>query len=334
MYIIYHTDDSFLRRAIADFVEEWKNNSNLIQVNTSGSTGRPKSITLLKSHMEVSARMTGDFLDLRKGDTALLCMSPETIAGKMMLVRALVLEMNLIVAPVSSTPLKGIDESIDFAAMVPFQVEKSLDETPENLKAIKKLIIGGGSISIALWTHISEIPTLCYQTFGMTETISHIAMRRIETSASTYEALPEVQLTTKNDCLVITAPNLGIDHLETNDIVKLTENRFEWLGRKDFVINSGGIKIHPELVEQKLENLINTPFFSFGLPNNQFGQKHILCIESTLLKFQKMDFFAILDKPIIPKEVYYFNSFTYTSSGKVNRLETVKNIGNAEKQVL
>ena len=334
MHIIYHTDDSFLRQAVVDFVEEWRNDSKAVHVNTSGSTGSPKSIALSKIHMEASARMTGEFLDLKKGDTALLCMSPETIAGKMMIVRALVLEMNLILAPVTSTPLKGIDEEIDFAAMVPFQVEKSLNETHEKLNTIKKLIVGGGSISNALWTRILKIPALCYQTFGMTETISHIAMRRIETSATKYKALPGIQITTSEGCLVISAPHLGIDHLATGDIVQLSDNQFNWLGRKDFVINSGGIKIHPETIEQKLGSLINTPFFSSGLPDDQFGQKHILCIQSASLNLQKTDFLAHLDKPLIPKEIYYFDSFTYTNSGKINRLETLKNIANAEKQVL
>ena len=337
MHIHFHTTDSSLRSAVEDFVDEWNNIKTTIKVQSSGSTGAPKSIQLEKKFMEASARMTGTHLELNKGDSALLCMSPETIAGKMMIVRSIVLEMELHVANITSTPFTDIDitTSIDFVAMVPVQVEASILHTPDKFKRIKKLIIGGGSISTQLNEKIIESGINSWQTFGMTETISHIAMRKIEGNSTVYRALPLISLSTNKGSLVISAPQLGIKELKTNDAVNLiSSTSFVWLGRLDFVINSGGIKIHPERIEQKIGRIIASPYFSAGIPDEHLGQKHILCIEGNKSSLVKSQFETLLDKYTVPKEIYYFQSFVYTKSGKINRLKTLKAIINAEKQVL
>ncbi len=283
-----------------------------------------------------SAKMTGRFLELKKGDTAFLCLSPETIAGKMMIVRALVLELRLIVGDISSAPLLNLSEHIDFAAMVPLQVSTSLERTPDALKAIRKIIIGGAPVSSTLADSFHAFPNEVYQTYGMTETISHIAMRDLKGNDPSFQLLPGISISTEDQCLVISAPHLGVNDLKTNDLVSINEhgNGFQWLGRKDFVINSGGIKIHPEVIEDRLSRMIRAPFFSIGIPDDKLGERHVLCIESDETDFTKSDFKEILSPYETPGAVYFFDKFVYTTSGKINRPETMKLSDNAKKRVL
>ena len=330
MKIEFATDDIVRIDDVRSFINEWKNDLDFIETKTSGSTGKPKTIRLHKKYMIASAKMTGEFLNLKVNDTALLCMSIDTIAGKMMAVRALVLGLDLIVTDVSSSPLRGLERKIDFAAMVPLQVDGSINEIAQ----INKLIVGGGTISNQLWNSISESDILAYQTFGMTETISHIAMREISNNVSNYKVLSGVKIAVVDDCLKIDALSLGVENLQTNDQIELAQDgSFSWLGRKDFVINSGGIKIHPEVIEEKLSPLISIPFFTFGLPDVTFGEKLVLCIEGEI-ELQKNELEDCLEKFYTPKEAYFFNEFSRTESGKVNRLKTIERIGNAKKQVL
>lgn len=330
MKIEFSTDDPIRINDVRSFINEWENDLDFIENKTSGSTGKPKTIRLLKKYMIASAKMTAEFLNLKANDTALLCMSIDTIAGKMMVVRALVLSLDLIVTDVSSSPLISIERKIDFAAMVPLQVEGSINK----ISQVNKLIVGGGTISNQLWRLISESEILAYQTFGMTETISHIAMRKISINVTNYKVLSGISISVVDDCLRIDALNLGVDKLQTNDQIELaTDGSFSWLGRKDFVINSGGIKIHPEAIEEKLSPMITIPFFTFGLPDDTFGEKLILCIEGELA-LQKIKLEDCLGKFQIPKEMYFFDEFSRTESGKLNRLKTIERIGNAKKQVL
>ncbi|MDX2361368.1 MAG: AMP-binding protein [Crocinitomicaceae bacterium] len=332
MQVSYSTNNAQLIDSVEQFIEIWNDASLDFSTPTSGSTGIPKSILISKQHARASAQMTGEFLDLNKGDTALLCLSPTTIAGKMMIVRSIVLEMNLIVTDVNSDPLNSIDEHIDFAAMVPLQAQGSL----QALNRIQKLIVGGGTISNNLWDELSNKSTTIYQTYGMTETISHVAMRKVGDRDRTYKALPRVEFNMKNGALNISAPHLGITDIQTNDAVELLNNHsFNWLGRVDFVINSGGIKIHPEQIESKISSYIPSPFFSIGIEDNDLGQKQVLCVESLSKEVIEIEQIrSCLDKYFLPKEIHYFEKFEYTASGKINRLETLKKIHNAEKQVL
>jgi o-succinylbenzoate---CoA ligase len=334
MQIIFETEDKLLINSVKAFVEIWNGSDNWIEVKTSGSTGTPKTISIEKKFMRASAQMTGEYLNLNKNDTALLCLSPETIAGKMMIVRAIELGLTLIVVDVNSNPLARVQVPIHFAAMVPFQAYHSLLNNIEKFDFIKKLIVGGGSVSQELERKLSSLPTEAYQT--MTETISHVAMRRINGTTSTYSALPGVEFGINDNCLTIYAEHLGLENLQTNDIVRLTESHsFEWIGRADFVINSGGIKIHPEIIEASIESLFTMPYFSTGLPDSILGSKHVVCIESNEnCKVDKQTFEKLLDKQQIPKEIYLFESFNYTPSGKINRVETLNNISNATKQIL
>jgi O-succinylbenzoic acid--CoA ligase len=335
MRIRFITQEQSRIDAVHQFIEEWNSDSKTIKVLTSGSTGAPKEIELSKEAMLASAKMTCDFLGLNKTNSALLCLSMDTIAGKMMVVRSLFLGMQLIVTDVKSNPLDNLNIDFDFTAMVPMQIEKTIEHASSVLKENQKIIIGGGPISNQLESHIQQQAPTFYHTYGMTETITHVAMRNISNKDRSFKALPGVRFETINNCLVINANHVGITGLKTTDVVeKQSDTAFIWKGRSDFVINSGGIKLHPEEIEHKLESLIPSLFFCAGIQDDQFGQKHVICIESKRFSISKEDFKRILEPFSIPKEIYWFSSFSYTKSDKIDRLKTLKTIPDAEKQVL
>ena len=249
---------------LEEFLAHWNDASPCMEVKTSGSTGVPKRIYIEKVRMRASARMTCDFLNLHQGDTALLCMPLDFIAGKMMVVRALERGLELLSVEPNSHPLSsanmaaiGNPPSIDFAAMVPLQVWNTLQvpEEREALCRIRHLIIGGGAISQALEQELRKLPINVWSSYGMTETLSHIALRCI--SDDYYTPLPGITLCQDQDsCLVIDAPHLCSETLYTNDIARFAcDNRFQIIGRRDNTVCSGGIKIQIEEVEAWLHSI-------------------------------------------------------------------------------
>ena len=226
---------------VADFLDEWYSSADFVWGHTSGSTGAPKPIKLLKHDMEESARLTVDYFGLAAGTTMLLCLSPDYIAGKMMIVRALLSGADLLVVPPSSRPLASVDERIDFAAMVPAQVVESLrdDAQRARLARVGALIIGGAPLPPVAEERLSGLPVRSYATYGMTETVSHVALRRIGDPTMNYRALGQITFSVDNrDCLVIHTPHFAVKELVTNDVVELLdEHRFRWIGRYDHVIN-------------------------------------------------------------------------------------------------
>ncbi len=309
---------------IALFLEQWFDDNDFVTVKTSGSTGVPKNIRLSKKAMIESAIATGSFFELSSKTTALLCMSPEYIAGKMMLVRALILGWHLDIVSPSSQPLKNSNKTYDFSAMIPMQAEKSLSE----LHRIKKLIIGGGSISHQLLTKLQDVLTQAYATYGMTETITHIAIKSLNQPAENhYKTLPNITIEKdKRDCLVINAPRISKEKIITNDVVRIISNsQFEWLGRYDSIINSGGIKLIPEEIEQKLSPYISNRFFITGITDQLLGEKIILIVEGKenphLL--EKIKKHAILSRYEIPKEIHFLPQFIETDTQKIQRKKTL-----------
>jgi O-succinylbenzoic acid--CoA ligase len=336
MPIQYLTNSAPVIEKVKAFVNEWYAEGTTIEVKTSGSTGIPKTIVHSKKHMIASARATGDYLNLSKGMKALLCLSPDTIGGKMMIVRSLILELELFVVDISSSPLDGIEETFNFAAMVPLQAQNSMLKNSESLNCIDQLIIGGAPVSNGLVSTLQHADCRCYHTFGMTETISHIAMRSLnQPQKEAFELLPNIAITVNdNEQMVITAPELGVEKLTTNDIIERTSpHQFIWKGRSDFVINSGGIKLHPETIESSLSELITPPFFVSGLQDSLLGEKLVLHIEGTG-SYQKSDFTLLLGKFQSPKEVYYHANFHYTSSGKIDRSATLNNLPSVTRVLL
>lgn len=315
-----------------NFLEEWFDDKDYILAQTSGSTGIPKSIQLRKESMLASAKMTNHFFQLNKKSKLLLCLSANYIAGKMMIVRAIAANANLWVIEPSSTPV--IDVNYDFAAMVPMQVETLLNKNRlDQLDKINCLIIGGSAISFTLEKRLQSINSSCYSTYGMTETVSHVALRAINGSLKTnrYIALEGIQFTTDDrDCLIIHAPHLNDTPLVTNDIVLLSDQHsFEWLGRWDNVINSGGVKLFPETIEQKINDLFSERYFIGSVPNERFGEMAVLVIEGKPFETEKRITIEKLLKERLsryelPKEIIFTAQFEETSSGKIKRIVPIK----------
>lgn len=322
---------------IAIFLSHWFDDSEFITVQTSGSTGIPKGIKLKKEFMKNSAIATGEFFNIKVGTTALLCLSTNFIAGKMMLVRALVLGWHLDVIDPVSNPLQENEKQYDFTAMVPMQLFHSL----KNLSNIKTLIVGGGLVSNDLQTKLKKITTKVYATYGMTETITHIAVKPLNYAAGrlktkdVYCTLPSVVLgIDSRNCLVIDAPNISEKKLVTNDIVTLiSQTEFRWLGRFDNIINSGGVKLIPEQIESILNKIIKQRFFISSTPDIILGEKLILVCEGpeqnnilqNIINFQKVNK-NILSKLEVPKKIYFVQYFIETGSNKISRKETLNMI--------
>lgn len=310
-------------RDFGQLILDWFDESPLMTVQTSGTTGTPKRIQIEKKQMINSARATTDFFDLHAQDSALLCMPVKYIAGKMMWIRALVSGLHIDMVNPSSKPLQNTHKHYDFVAMVPLQVENSLSE----LHRVKKLLIGGAKLDDSLRKKLLDLPTACYETYGMTETITHIAAKKIEETH--FSALPNVSFSTDNrTCLVIDAPNVSRQTITTNDIVRLIDDKhFEWLGRIDNVINSGGVKIFPEKIENILTDKISQRFFIAGMPDKHLGEKVILVIEGVSSPIDD-SIFESLHPYEKPKNIFFIKQFTETPTGKIKRKQIVEKLVN------
>ncbi|WP_175629896.1 AMP-binding protein [Bacteroides acidifaciens] len=310
------------------FLNEWFNDSPVITVHTSGSTGAPKELIARKDQMMQSARLTCEFLNLQAGDTALLCMNLRYIGAMMVVVRSLVAGLNLIVRPASGHPLSDISVPLKFAAMVPLQVYNTLHtrEEKEQLKQTEILIIGGGAVDEALEAEIKSLPIAAYSTYGMTETLSHIALRRLNGNSASDHYYPfssvELSLSPENT-LVIKAPLVCDDILQTNDIARIyPDGSFIILGRKDNVINSGGIKIQAEEVEKLLRPFIPVPFVITSVPDPRLGQAVSLLFEGELdMEELKNKVQEILSPYHRPKYIRMVDLIPQTGNGKINRVE-------------
>ena len=309
---------------VEEFLAEWRNDSPTVLVHTSGSTGEPKPMYVEKRRMEGSARMTCDFLGLREGDTALLCLPMDFIAGKMMVVRSLVRGLRLVCVEPSGEPLGTVTERLDFAAMVPMQVWNSLQvaEQRERLMAIRQLIIGGGAIDDALASALIGFPNQVWSTYGMTETLSHIALRRLSgpEASEWYTPFAGVTLSqTAEGCLVIDAPAVHDGPLITNDIAELADDgRFKILGRKDNVICSGGLKIQAEEIERLLSAHLPEPFIITKRRDEKFGEVVVLLTEGDTAA-AKTVCEHVLPKYWQPRAYVHTDHIPLTATGKPAR---------------
>ena len=308
------------------FLEKWFDASPVITVHTSGSTGTPKELVVRKDRMMQSARLTCEFLNLQAGDTALLCMNLRYIGAMMVVVRSLVAGLNLIVRPASGHPLSDIEEPLRFAAMVPLQVYNTLrvPEEKERLEQTDILIIGGGAVDDTLEAEISALPTAVYSTYGMTETLSHIALRRLngETASKHYYPFPSVELSlSAESTLVIKAPLICGEVLQTNDIACIyPDGSFTIAGRKDNVINSGGIKIQAEEMEKRLRPFIPVPFVVTSVPDPRLGQALTLLIAGQVdARELESKLQTVLDAYHRPRHIFMTESIPQTENGKTDR---------------
>ncbi len=302
------------------FILEWINDSDEIKAQTSGSTGKPKSICLKKFHMIASARKTIEFFNLKEHHSALLCLSANYIAGKMMVVRAFVGGFNLLLQEPVGNPLAYIDKKVDFAALVPLQVSNSVDDINSGLK-VGNIIIGGGAVSGELADKIKNAKSICYETYGMTETVSHVAIRRL--GEDFFSAMPNVSFNQdERNCLLIDASDVADCKLITNDIVELISDKvFKWLGRYDNIINTGGVKVVPEEIEKKLSSEIKHDFFISSIPDEKLGEKMVLVISSQV-KYNVnsiLSAFSVLNKYERPRNICLINNFPYSDNNKIQR---------------
>lgn len=308
------------------FLKEWFSEASTVSVQTSGSTGIPKIFDIEKEKMQNSAKMTCDFLGLNEGDTALLCLPVEYISGKMMLVRALERKLKLIVKMPDIHPLKDLEEKVDFCAMTPLQVENALSK----IHLIKNLIIGGAAVSETLKRKLSRIENekndnrRIFETYGMSETLSHIAMKEIFPNEEEYfNTFDGIEISKdERGCLKILAPMLNPDVLTTNDLVELkNEKQFKFLGRADNIINSGGAKIFPEELETVVKKHIENEVVFLGIPDEILGHKLVLAIEGERNEELENKILNIQYRKAFykPKEVFFLDEIPRTPNGKVDR---------------
>lgn len=311
-YVKHHFPDDFI------FLTELLETTTTIKVNTSGSTGAPKIISLALNALLKSAEATGQYFDLKPQTRALHCLSSDFIAGKMMWVRALHLGWHLTRVMPSSNPLDEVKGQFDFTAMVPLQAQSSYDQ----LESVKILIIGGAPLSAVWEQKLAKLSTKVYLTYGMTETITHIAVKQLG-QTDRFEILPQVQISQDDrGCLEIVVPYISNAKLVTNDAVDLIDYKhFKWLGRFDHVINSGGIKLFPEQIEQQLQPFIKKPFMVSSIQDEVLGNKMILVIASKPydIDLAKLSQNADLEPYHRPKRVFFINDLPKTENGKIKR---------------
>lgn len=319
-YCLIKEGDEF-EKSIGDFLLDWFDEKPYIDLQTSGTTGTPKLIRTNKETMVNSALATGDFFELSPGDKALYCLPTKYIAGKMMLVRSFILGLDIDFVAPNSHPLAKNDTKYDFVAMVPLQAQNSL----AGLKNVKKMIVGGAKMSKELEKSLLKGKTQVYETYGMTETITHIAAKKVGEKA--FSILPNIHISqNEKKCLVIDAPKISEELIVTNDLVEiLNDNQFVFLGRIDNVVNSGGIKLIPEQIEEKLANDIHSRFFLGGIPDAVLGEKLVLVIEGEKDLLTELRFDG-LDKYEKPKDVFYISKFMETENGKIKRKEILESI--------
>ncbi|MEQ9188348.1 MAG: AMP-binding protein [Cryomorphaceae bacterium] len=319
---------------ILEFVVDWSSTKEWIPARTSGSTGRPKNIKIRKEHILASAKRTLDFLGLKPGDSALLCMPNRFIGGKMMIARSIIGDLDLHIADTTAMPELPKGKSIDFAAVVPMQLYNITEdeEATDRWKKVKKIIVGGGQVDPRLEERVGKWPNEIYESFGMTETISHVALRRIngKDRSAPFQVLDGIEIEMdERGCLVLKSDLLPQNPLVTNDIINMeTERAFHWVGRADNMINSGGVKIIPEVIEKLAKHYLNTKFFFTGLPDEKLGERVVLVIESQIMSAEDQeelmtDLKKDLHKHELPKEIIFLDAFAETENGKLNRKKTI-----------
>lgn len=336
------------------FLVAWRAGQLHFTLQTSGSTGTPKPIDLTRTQMKASALLTGQTFGLQPGDRALVCLNTRYVAGVMMLVRGEVLGLDLTVVEPSANPLGTFDPAtarFDFAAFVPLQLQTILaDVSPSGmpvalpiLNGMKAILVGGAATSPALEDALQVIQAPVYSTYGMTETVSHIAIRRLNGPNRTdlFQVLPGVEVgTDARGCLHITAAASNFGRIQTNDVVDLIvpdneagQVHFRLLGRADSIINTGGVKVQPEAVERVIEATLAgwslaPRLFVAGLPDDRLGQRIVLFLENTALTSAQWEAVQQAVRTgsgtyAVPKDWHSVPAFLETATGKVDSRGTI-----------
>jgi O-succinylbenzoic acid--CoA ligase len=317
------------------FCRDWLAGQKTFTQQTSGSTGAPKLQVLSRAQMEASAAATGAFFGVTTSGHLLCCLNPAFIAGKMILVRAMVWDCPITLVEPSGNPLLAMEGQFTFVALVPLQVEAALadEKSRKLLQSITHVLIGGAALPHKTQQGLVQQGIQAWQSFGMTETVSHIALAPIAEGDLVYQALPGVAIgINEQDCLWIQSPMSGSERIQTNDTIELrSKNTFTWLGRADFVVNSGGIKLFPEQLERRIAPLLEEicpgcAYFLFGEKDSRLGEQLVLYVEGTAEEKRRLALEAglgqILGKYEVPKKIYFKAAFAYTPTRKINRHAT------------
>ena len=331
--LAFFVEDFLIVNDIISFLDIWYNESvSEIVVKTSGSSGEAKYIKHKKTSMVSSARKTQDYFEYKARDNALLCLPVKYISGMMMLVRSIVADLNLVIANPSSHPLTHVGMRLDFAAMTPMQFHFSYQSEMNKLASVKQILLGGAPVSNRIEKEVMQCQNAIYLGYGMTETITHIALKRLNGPEQEhyFKTLPGVKLSlNEHQCLKIECDHLP-SIVETTDVVNLlSEDTFEWLGRSDNIINTGGIKVSSESLESVFTKLIDANLIIFGLPSDILGQQIAIAIESDseynlLEKVRSMN--STLLSTLKPRTLYILDHFSYTKTDKINRNKTISRI--------
>lgn len=332
MFRVTHLEyDKTINSCIKEFIELWKSDAETIECQTSGSTGIPKKIPLQKSHMRHSARITGDFFDFSPTKNLLLCLHPSTIGGKMQIVRALEFDMELIVIPPTRNPFEHLEIPIHFCSLVPLQLKQILKVSPQKINLFRYILLGGAPIEQTLLPQIQPYQTEFFEGFGMTETISHIALKNLTKNETSFTTLSSYSISESEGKLIINAPEIGVHQLLTNDLIRTTSStKFEWIGRADFTINSGGYKFQPEQLEFTIAPYISSLFFFTKEHDLTYGEIIVMIVEKSQSSQEEKSIREICKRelPIYaqPKKIRFITHIISTPSGKINRVETLKSI--------
>ncbi|WP_329905300.1 AMP-binding protein [Porphyromonas pogonae] len=325
---------AFLARgyeSLTEFLGKWFDGRDSIEVKTSGSTGAPKTMVVKKKRMMNSAMATCSFFGLSAHDRVLLCLPLDYISGMMMVIRALVAQLDLYYVQSSSHPLDTDftgNPDFRFIAMTPMQLScaMSVKKEEEKLNRSGIILVGGGQIPLSLEQETDRLQCKVYSSYGMTETLSHIALRKVNGSDKSkfYSPLPGVKLTlSKDDTLIIDAPHINQNILYTNDVALLNDNNtFAIVGRRDNVINSGGIKIHPEKIEEQLKDIVTTNFALTSVADEVLGERLVMLLEKAAqydLVDLKLQIKAQIPSLYAPKEIYAVQAVPMTETHKINR---------------
>ncbi|MFY7970874.1 MAG: AMP-binding protein [Flavobacteriales bacterium] len=310
-----------------DFIRNWFDETDFIYSKTSGSTGEAKEIAIPKKSMIASAQLTQSYFNFNPGIKALVALPSEFIGGKMMILRSLLFGYHQLWLKPSTRPLDSLIENVDFTALTPLQVTDQLNSNASAFEKVKTVIIGGQKVSEVLNERLEKLSSRFVSTYGMTETTSHIALRELnQPKQDFFTTLGNTTVDLdQRGCLVIDASHLNIDKLVTNDLAECSSNqRFKILGRVDFMINTGGAKVNPELIEDRLAAWIETPFLVTSETDERLGQKVILVIESSKWDEQRI---TELDKKMkvlfssleLPRAIYFVDQLNRTTTGKIIR---------------
>lgn len=333
-------DNPYFQKAY-DFIDRWLGGRQEFELQTSGSTGVPKIISVTRKQLSSSAAMTGKALDLGKGTRALVCLNVAYVAGVMMLVRGIELEWELTIIEPISNPLRSFEADIkfNFAALVPMQLSASLDDvsTENRIGQYGKILLGGAPVGVSLLKRIQNLEIPVYQSYGMTETVSHVALRKLngENATNSYQFLPGVEAgLDERNCLFVSGPMTNGEQIQTNDLVEITSpESFVWLGRMDNVINSGGVKIVLDTVDEKIAQVFyelnyRYPFFAWYQDDEKLGQKLVLFIETDVVELSEESLLNEIRKHVstyeTPKHVYFANRFKKTLTDKIDKRRTAE----------